>query len=534
MCAHVKDLFVLLNAHDPRNRVVRVELSDASASPSTSPTAAAAAAAGKPRTDTNPCVPGSCGAGSQPREEDELEIVSDEGPAAGGDDRPVAQAAGPGTMPAPGAGCAMSSGDGAHGSSAASKQPSTPAVGPATGGKGAAEGRSSPHAAGSTGGPKPTTHLVGVRFPAALLPEVQAMLQSLVLRQVEGGVTTAAAMGRAGSSMGAGAGGTGEEGEGLEWVGGSCVRVEPVTPVDKRAMAKAYRAPKTMHDFFRPKTAEPAVEEGVRLTQAVGATQSVGVPAAGAMARRGPLGVAGVAGVKMPKGPALPATADFFKPRGAAGRTGSGPQQAVQATQALQTAAKSQEGVKGVAGDVDMIELCSDVEEEQDEEAAAAMQVVVGGAGDAAAIAGTAGACDGGAVMATGAGCEVRGVLRPRDNGSGAVTPEAAAGNGAAKRPKVGGIVSAGLPGGTPMGRAANGAQRQANGSSHGTKAAAGRSISGGASAGADNSRQVDGSKGAGLGHLLAMGFSAAQAERAMFLAAGDVARAAELILGGM
>ncbi|KAK9814268.1 hypothetical protein WJX72_003136 [[Myrmecia] bisecta] len=97
------------------------------------------------------------------------------------------------------------------------------------------------------------SHLVGVRYPAHLLPQVVATLasaqalisqQQLQLQQQQAG-------GGPGSSL---------QQQALQAAAmgaGGAIRVEPVSPVDKKSLAKALRPPRTMLSFFKPKSVTP-------------------------------------------------------------------------------------------------------------------------------------------------------------------------------------------------------------------------------------------------------------------------------------
>lgn len=104
-------------------------------------------------------------------------------------------------------------------------------------------------------------HLVGVRYPPHLLPEVVATLASIqsaiAAPAARGGMqsqkllTTAGLVGTSAASIGMDslvAAGTMHTAHGLG-VG----HVQQPTPVDKKSLAKALRPPKTIHDFFKPK-----------------------------------------------------------------------------------------------------------------------------------------------------------------------------------------------------------------------------------------------------------------------------------------
>jgi hypothetical protein len=95
--------------------------------------------------------------------------------------------------------------------------------------------------AGAEGGPPPAAAalpLIGVRYPGDLLAEVVAALSAQ-------GMAAGAAAGAAAQSPAAGA----------------ATRVEAPTPVDARALKKAFCAPKTVLDFFKPR-ASPAPGAG--------------------------------------------------------------------------------------------------------------------------------------------------------------------------------------------------------------------------------------------------------------------------------
>lgn len=100
----------------------------------------------------------------------------------------------------------------------------------------------------------PGNSLVGVRYPSHLLPEVTALLQSaeqqaaLAQSQLANGtgghITLQKQKQQQEKAMRASAMGA-----------ASAIRHEPATPVDPKSLAKAFRAPKKVTDFFRPKAA---------------------------------------------------------------------------------------------------------------------------------------------------------------------------------------------------------------------------------------------------------------------------------------
>ncbi|KAK9915021.1 hypothetical protein WJX75_003704 [Coccomyxa subellipsoidea] len=105
------------------------------------------------------------------------------------------------------------------------------------------------------------TSLIGVRYPPQLLPEVVATLSSAqaavaALPGAPGGAPSPATAKSEVVDVAAGVAELGSSTLQAAAMGAArAVRTEPVTPVDPRSAAKAFRAPKTVLDFFKPKTA---------------------------------------------------------------------------------------------------------------------------------------------------------------------------------------------------------------------------------------------------------------------------------------
>ena len=324
------------------------------------------------------------------------------------------------------------------------------------------------NSSGGAGGGSSSQPLIGVRYPAHLLPEVvQVLEEQQVLREQQ----QAQQVGGAAAAAAAAAGGGAPVGVG---------RTEAATPVDPKSLKKAFMAPRTLLSFFQPRPASGAPATTGTIAAGNGAAGKGG----GALcAQKAKLGSAPQLGPAPPLGSKRARTAGVAPPaKRHVGGGGAGKQ-----AQLFPSATSNPVGQAMV--EVCVVDLAGEEEEEEEEEVEQE-------------LAKTAAAAGARQVPAAAAAAAV-------PTGAAAAVPTGAA---AGRRGSAG---NAPLP---------PGHARPGNGSSSGCNSGAGA----GAAGRPPEQHEPD---AAAMEALLGMGFDVRAAERALRVTRGDAERAANWLL---